>query len=304
MQLLPVDPLLARLEDRFRLLTGGSRTALPRQQTLRAAVDWGYDLLTEPEKSLFDRLAVFAGGFTLEAAEAVCASDEIDPSDVLDLLGRLVDQSMVVVDERPDGTASYRLLETLRQYGQERLAASGEATAVRDRHAAFYLALAEASRPPFAEHHDQAWLARLEREHDNLRAALDWTQPGGGASGGPETGPRLAAALWRFWWQRGHFGEGRGWLERMLPVPAGPGVRARALGGAGVLAYFQGDLARAAAYYEESLALGRAIGDQGHVGWVLHRLGVATQRRGTPSGRRRSARRAWPCGGGWGSPWA
>ena len=249
-RVLPPEQLLGRLDDRFRLLTGGGRGAPPRQQTLRDTVEWSHALLSAPERVLFRRLAVFAGGWTLEAAEAVGSGAGVSAADVLDGLTRLVDQSLVVADAAADGTARFVLPETLRQYAQERLAASGEAAAVRSRHAAYYLALAEASRPPFAEHHDRAWLARLEREHDNLRAALAWTRPGGGAperQGEPETGPRLAAALWRFWWQRGHFTEGLGWLERMLSAPAGPAARARVLGGAGVLALYQ-DPARAAAY--------------------------------------------------------
>jgi non-specific serine/threonine protein kinase len=281
-RVLPPRQLLVRLDDRFRLLTGGGRTAPPRQQTLRATVEWSYALLDDAERQLFGRLAVFAGGFSLEAAEAVgtAPGDGLEPAGVLDQLTRLVDQSLVVAEAAADGTARFRLLETLRQYAQERLAAGGGSAAARDRHAAYYLALAEASRPPFAEHHDRAWLARLEREHDNLRAALAWTQPGGGAPGEPETGPRLAGALWRFWWQRGHFAEGLGWLERMLRVPAGPAVRATALGGAGVLAFFHGDLTRAAAHYEASLALARASGDRRHAGWTLHRLGRVTQELG------------------------
>ena len=282
-RVLPPPQLLARLEDRFRLLTGGGRDAPPRQQTLRATVGWSHDLLAEPERRLFARLAVFAGGWTLEAAEAVGAGDDLPAADVLDGLTRLVDQSLVVADEAPDGTVRFGMLETLREYARDRLDASGGAAAVRRRHAAFYLALAEASRPPFAEHHDRAWLERLEREHDNLRAALTWTPPGDGAADGqadPETGPRLAAALWRFWWQRGHFAEGLGWLERALRAPAGPAARARALGGAGVLAFVQGDLARSRVLLEESLALARASGDRPHVGWTLHRLGVTLQHLG------------------------
>ena len=198
-------------------------------------------------------------------------------------MASLVDQGLVQPEAQPDGAPRFGLLETVREFALERLTASGEEADVRRRHAAFYLALAEASHAELEGLLDKAWLERLEREHDNLRAALAWSERGDGARGGPdesETGPRLAGALWWFWWQRGHFREGRRWLERMLRLPAGPAVRATALYGAGVLAFHQGDFAGSARYVEESLALARQTGDRRRLGWALHRLGLLAQTAG------------------------
>lgn len=220
LRVLPVEQLLARLEDRFRLLTGGSRTALPRQQTLRATVDWSYALLSDPEKTCFNRLAVFAGGFTLEAAEAVCAdAAAVEPAAVLDLLTHLIDKSLVSAGRLPDGTGRCRLLETLRHYARQTLAASGEAAAVHERHARHFLAYVEQAEPALRGPAQLDWLdwldwlERLEREHDNLRAALDWFAEHGPA----EDGLRLAAALGSrasFWVTRGYLAEGRQRLAR------------------------------------------------------------------------------------------
>jgi non-specific serine/threonine protein kinase len=218
---LSVDQLATRLEDRFRLLTGGSRTALERQQTLRAAVDWSYDLLTEPERLVFRRLAAFAGGFTLEAAEAVGAGAELAPDDILDLLTRLVDKSLVTAEALPEETTRYRLLETLRQYAQQKLVAAEEVEAVRTRHAAYYLALAEQAAPALLGPQQVAWLDRLEREHDNLRLALAWLAERG-AQGGAEAAEaalHMGTALTRFWVDRGHFALAWEWLQRLLALP-------------------------------------------------------------------------------------
>ena len=230
---LSVEQIAARLDDRFRLLTGGSRTALPRQQTLRGAVDWSYDLLSEPERTLLRRLAVFAGGCTLEAAEAGrrrSVRERVATTPVADLarpLVALVDKSLVQVEEAGDGERRYRLLETVRQYGQEKLAEHGELAAARDRHRDYFLALAEAGRAAPRPAPDSALRSTaLDREHDNLRAALAWCleqarrrdarclrrRPRTGATA-PRAGLRIAGALWRFWWRRGHFDEGRRWLE-------------------------------------------------------------------------------------------
>jgi non-specific serine/threonine protein kinase len=230
-RVVPVEQLLGRLEDRFGVLTGGSRTALPRQQTLRAAVDWSYDLLTDPERALFARLSVFAGGFTLEAAEAVAAPSKDDPDGggaaagaVLDPLARLVDKSLVVADEQPGGTARYRLLETLRQYAKERLDARGAAAAVRRRHAAYYAGLA-AQTPGYRDRpaaEQGAWYDGLERELDNLRAVLR-RAAAAGAPAAAGAGLRLALDLVNFWLVRGHRREGYGWLRRLrAATAAGP----------------------------------------------------------------------------------
>jgi predicted ATPase len=255
-RVLPVEQLLGRLEDRFRLLTGGSRTALERHQTLQAAVAWSYDLLTDRERALFGRLSVFAGGWTLEAAEAVCAGGGIDAADVLDLLSRLVDKSLAGAEAQPDGTARYRLLETLRQYARQRLAAdgAGAADAVRRGHAAYYLALA-GDVPA-----DPAGFDRLEREHDNLRAALRWLLERGPA----EDALRLGEALRGFWAIRGYYAEGRERLGELLALPAAaartPTVSAL-YNGAGRLAANQGDYGAARALYERSLAIARETRD-------------------------------------------
>jgi len=191
---LGVEGLAARLDGCFRLLTGGPRTALPRQRTLRAALDWSYDLLTESEQLLLDRLSVFAGGWTLAAAEATCAGDGIEQWEILDLLGGLVGKSLVQAEEA-GGAVRYGLLETVRQYGRERLAASGAAGAVRDRHLAWYLALAEQAAPHLWAAADLgAWLDHLEAEHDNLRAALRWARERGGAAAGRGARKLLANA--------------------------------------------------------------------------------------------------------------
>jgi predicted ATPase/class 3 adenylate cyclase len=302
-RVLPVEPLLARLEDRFRLLTGGSRTALARHQTLRAAVDWSYDLLGAAERTLFARLSGFAGGFTLEAAEAVGAGEGIEPVDVLDLLTRLVDKSLVVAEEQPDGAARYRLLETLRQYAQETPAAHGGAEAVRARHAAYYLALAERAAPELEGPRQRAWLDRLEAELDNLRQALRWSQAEGGRA---EAGLRLATALGHLWRLRGHQREGREWLEAALALPAAAprtAARAAALDGAGVLAWILGDGAAAGARLEASVALWRALGDGRGLGRALANLGLAALDRDRAAARpvlEEAVARARAAGDRWG----
>jgi predicted ATPase/transcriptional regulator with XRE-family HTH domain len=235
---LSVEGIAARLDNRFRLLTGGARDALPRQRTLRATLDWSYDLLSEPEQALLDRLAVFAGGWTLAAAEAVCVGEGVEGWEVLDLLGSLVNKSLVQTEEA-GGEVRYELLETVRQYGQERLAVAGGAAAVRDRHLAWCLALAEKAAPHLTGPEQGGWLTRLETEHDNLRAALVSARE----TGADELGLRLAAALSHFWYIRSYCSEGRGWLEAALARggSAWPTARARALNGAGNLARQQGD---------------------------------------------------------------
>ena len=282
---LSVDQLLGRLEDRFRLLTGGSRTALERHQTLRAAVDWSHALLTDPERALFARLAVFAGGFTLEAAEAVGTGDGLAAEDVLDLLTRLVDKSLVVAEAPPAGTARYRLLETLRQYAQERLAAGGVADAVRDRHAAFYLALAEREGGGDVLSASAPWLDAAERDHDNLRAALHWF----GRRGTHDQALALAAGVARLWYLRGYMAAG---LARLREVLAAAGAAARTpagvrvLGAAARFARYAGDLAQARAYAEAGLALAEELDDPGQRGQSLSYLGVLAHQAGDLAGAR------------------
>ena len=274
---LSVEGIAARLDDRFRLLAGGARDVLPRQQTLRATLDWSYDLLGEAEQLLLDRLSVFAGGCTLTAAAAVCAGDGVADWEVLDLLDRLVNKSLVQTEEA-GGEVRYGLLETVRQYGQERLAGAGRVENLRDRHLAYFLALAEEAAPQLAGPEQSVWLDRLEAEHDNLRAALGWAREHWSA----EAGLRLAAAIMRFWWTRGHMAEGRRWLEGALAADDGsaPRARVRALAAASFLTGVHGDTARALTLLDESLTRARALGDQQSVARSLSLLGFVANWQG------------------------
>jgi len=271
-KVLSVEQIAARLDDRFRLLTGGNRTALPRQQTLTATMDWSYHLLPEDERTVLRRLSVFAGGWTLEAAEAVCSQDGIEAAQILALQAQLVAKSLVVM-EAQNGDARYRLLETIRQYARDRLLEAGEAATVRGRHRDWYLKLAERARPELQGPRQAEWLERLETEHDNLRSALDWTST---EESGAEDGLRLSGALWEFWHVRGYFTEGRGWLESMLARgrAASAAPRAKALAGEGFLAYRQGDYESAIALLQESLPLFRELGDRSGTGHALQALGT------------------------------
>jgi predicted ATPase/DNA-binding SARP family transcriptional activator/DNA-binding CsgD family transcriptional regulator len=265
---LAVGQISQRLGDSLRLLTGGERTALPRQQTLRGTLDWSYDLLSEPEKRLFCQLSAFAGGWTLEAAEAVgvCVEGET----VLDLLRTLVGKSLVVLEVAEDGSVRYTLLEPVRQYAREKLEESGEAGAIRRRHAAFFLALAEEAEPELKGAGQEAWLERLEAEHDNFRAALSWTMEQGEA----ELGLRLSTALVEFWHLHVYHSEAQQWLEVALAEEgASPSVRMKALERAGFLAWEQGDYERAVALSEEALTLARRLGDEAVAASALLNLG-------------------------------
>ena len=275
-KVLSVEELRARLGDRLRVLTGGSRVALPRHRTLRATMDWSYGLLAAPERILLRRLAVFVGGWTLEAAEAVCGGDGIPEAEVLDHLAGLVDKSLVVL-EWPGDAGRYRMLETMRQYATERLAESGETDRLRQSHAGFFLALAEQAEPKLFGPEQDAWFARLEAEHSNLRIALEWLAQEDAAQG-----LRLAGALWRFWEVRGHLAEGRSWLSEMLRL-AGPdaeaAARAKAFLGTAVCAYYLRDFAAAAAQLSASLGLFRAVGDrQGTAQVLIYQGWMATDR--------------------------
>ena len=209
------EQIEARLQDRFRLLTGGARTAVARQRTLEATVDWSYQLLSDVERQLFSRLSVFPAAWTLEAAEHVCGGDGINENDVLDLLSRLVGKSLVVVDSEFAGERRYRFLETVRQYARERLVQAGAADRLRERHFEFFFnefrgALAHPPPP-----RSGGCLRRLRIEQENVRAALEWALT---SSALAEKGVELAGALFWFWTKRGLFEEGRLWLERALAV--------------------------------------------------------------------------------------
>ena len=274
---LPVETIAARLSDRFRLLTGGDQTALPRQQTLRALIDWSHDLLTEPERALLRRLSVFAAGWTLEAAEAVCAGGDIDVADVLDLLTHLVDKSLVAMDA--DGSR-YRLVETVREYAHEKLDESGESDAVRASHLRHLQEQAEAAPPAHGGAELARWRARLDLERENFLAAHAWADR---EEGNAERGLRLAYALGRYWFTRGQPALGlrlssealarRGAQERSV-------ARCRTLFDAGQHYCFTGRYEEAQGPLEESLAIARELEDPKYVARVLQPLGMAAFGRG------------------------
>lgn len=269
---IPLAQIASRLTDRFRLLTGGSTNAPPRHQTLRAALDWSYELLGEYEGALLRRLAVFAGGFTLEAAEAICSAPPTDRPDVLELVTQLVDKSWVMLDET--GTQPrYRVLETVRLYGQGRLKESGEEEEARRRHAMWYLELAERAEPALQGPEQVEWLDRLDLEHDNMRAVLEWSKT---THDGSAVELRLAVALWHFWEIRGYWIEGRGWLEEALAKDRTGSIphRVKALNGTAYLALHQGDFARALPLAEEALALAQEAGDKLGTASCLNLMGL------------------------------
>ncbi|MBA3468022.1 MAG: tetratricopeptide repeat protein [Herpetosiphonaceae bacterium] len=260
-KVLQVEQIAARLDDRFRLLTGGSRTALPRQQTLRALIDWSYDLLTDAERTVLRRLAVFVGGWTLEAAEQVCADDALDQAEVLDLLIHLVNKSLVAVEQEGSSETRYRLLETIRQYARDKLLESGETLAVREQHRRWYLQAIE---------RDAYEIGRSDL--DNVRAALEWCQD---LPAGTEDGLRATTAMAWFWNSRGLLSEGRGWLDMWLNngVPVPPLVRANGLLVNGILAFRQDVYSRALELNQEALAIGQALEDADVIAQACRGLG-------------------------------
>ena len=271
---LSIAELGEHLHDRFRLLAGGSRSSPERHQTLRAAVDWTYDSLPADEAMLFDRLSVFASAFTLGAAEAVCAGDGLAGGEVLGLLSALVDKSMVVAEH--GAVTRYRLLETMRGYGQERLAEDPAAEqARRAAHLAWAAALAVEAEPALRGPEQVRWLEVLERVLDDVRAAVVWGVSQG--DGPAEEALGMAAALERFWEVRGYLSEGRRSLEALLGAAAGEGadaqVRAKALRAAAILAQRQGDYEPARALHTESLALAEKAGEPRAVAAAVHGLG-------------------------------
>jgi predicted ATPase/class 3 adenylate cyclase len=287
-RVLPPEALLGRLSAQLKLLTGGARDLEERQQTMRNTLAWSYDLLQSEEQRLFCRLAVFVGGCTLGAAEAVCAAPagfvslELDP---LDGLSALVDHSLVQQREE-GGEPRFGMLQVIREYALEQLEASGEAEALRRVHTAHYLALAERAEPELSGSEQGVWLEWLEREHDNLRAALGWARE----RREMETGLRLAGALGRLWFRRGHLREGRAWVEALLALDEGAttvetaetaqsvpevpaGVRARCLSAGGLLAFWQGDFGAAEPWLDEAAALAQAANDRRTTALALNYLG-------------------------------
>lgn len=286
---LAVGQIVERLDDCFSLLARDSAMAPARQRTLKATMDWSSELLSEPERVLFRRLAVFSGGWTLDAAEAVCAvgpsGGPADASDgglpaerVLPLLAQLIDRSLVEVAEH-EGAARYRFLEPIRQYAGERLRAAGEEAAFVRRHRAWLAELVERAEAEWRGEHQASWLARLDAEHDNLRAALDRR------AGSPidmEAVLRVAGAVWWFWLMRGHVREGRAWLADLLAAapPKRTATRAKALSTAGRLALVQGDYRTARSSLEASLVIWRELGRLEHVADALHDLGQSAHSEG------------------------
>jgi non-specific serine/threonine protein kinase len=290
---LSVEQIAERLDERFRLLTGGSRAALPRQQTLAATVEWSYNLLDVAERALFDRLAVFAGGFDLDAAEHICSDtegaspDAVEVSGMLELLCHLVDKSLVVAEVGSAGVERYRLLETLRQYARERLADRGALQEIRRRHAAYYQALAVEAARHLLGAEQVTWLDRLDREHENLHAALRFSVESQNA----ELGLRIAAKLHYFWYFRAHYREGRTLRAAVLALPGAPelsALRAEVLYGCGMLALHQGDYAGARAFVEEGVAFAREATDQRQLAPTLATLGFITRVLGDHATARRA----------------
>jgi predicted ATPase/class 3 adenylate cyclase len=292
--------LLAQLSNsRLKLLSGGAKNLPPRQQALRNAIAWSYNLLDRSERQLFMRLGVFAGGVTLEAAEAVALEFSIeneelrnghdaDQFSILDGLASLVDKSLLRQEEGVGGETRFVMLETIREFALEQLQASAEAEAIRQRHAGYFLLLAEQAEPELTGPLQTAWFERLESEHDNMRAALQWAL--GREAAGVALG--LAGALWRFWYIHGHLSDGRRWLESALALvdstlddnallPGRARVRAsrleawaKALTGAGVVAWVQGDYRRAHVYYADALSLFRELKDRAGIAQTLNNKGM------------------------------
>ena len=271
-KVLTPEQILSRLKRRLSILTSGSRTLPERQRTLRAAIAWSYDLLDPVEQRLFGRLSVFTGGWAFEAAEAVCDPEGLG-LDALDGLTSLVDKSLIRRSEPPGRPSRFLMLETIREFAQEQLEASGDLEPVRERHADHYLCLAEEAEPHLTATDQGEWLDRCDTEHANIRAALRWAIDRGQAG----RAQAAAGALWRFWQQRGHLTEGRRWLEEVLAMPTGQArtaERAKALAAAGGIAWWS-DRGASRAFYEEALAIERELGDPARLAEALYNQAFA-----------------------------
>jgi predicted ATPase/DNA-binding CsgD family transcriptional regulator len=278
-KLLPPQALLTRLRQGLGLLKGGGLDLPARQRTLRSTLQWSHDLLDEQERRMLRRLSVFAGGCTLHAAEAVSGAAGDPPAEVLELVASLVDKNLLRQVEGTGGEPRLFMLETIREYALERLleSSSGEEKAVREAHASCYLALAEEAEPKLVTEEQMVWLDLLEREHNNLRAALHWSLD----SEDVETELRLVGALWRFWYVRGHLSEGRRWLEQALALGGGkPSLRSRVLSGGGELSHSLGDLDRAQELREEVLSVARQLEDEAQIAAALNGVAFVLRRRG------------------------
>jgi predicted ATPase/DNA-binding XRE family transcriptional regulator len=285
-RMMSVSEIGQRLDDRLNFLSLGSRGGVPRHQTLRAAIDWSYELLSAPERTLYCRLSVFAGGFTLEMAEEVAVGGDVSRSQIIELLGQLIDKSLVSVKPRLEDSVigtRYGMLETIREYALEKLAESGEAEHVHQHHCAFFVVLAQKAEPNLKGAQQLEWLDHLDVEHDNFRAALNWTEEVGAA----ETTLLLAGMLFWFWKRRSYLAEGRAWLERTLAVAIAvtTSTRAKALYAAAYLARAQGDFTRSREFVEQCIPLWQTLGIAGKqgLGDSLALLGGLDRDQGEPT---------------------
>jgi predicted ATPase/DNA-binding XRE family transcriptional regulator len=268
-KMMTAEQINSHLDNRFQLLTGGSRTALPRHQTLRAAIDWSYDLLSESEQLLLRRLAAFSGGWSLDAAEQICADEKLDQAEILGLMGKLVDKSLITAEETKLGER-YSILETVRQYARERLITSSELEWIQDQQLKFMLELAEQAEPEIRGHNQLLWLDRLDAEIDNLRVALTWSQ-----DRDKESCLRLASALWRFWEIKEYSPEEMEWLINILDLTEASRtvVRARALARASHLIFNHGYIERTRTFADEAYTLGMQLDDKPSMARALLILG-------------------------------
>jgi predicted ATPase len=277
------DQILNRLQNRFELLTGGSRAGPARHRTLQAAIDWSHDLLREDERRLFRRLSVFAGSFSLEAVEQVCSDPDLEVEAIAGLLGSLVDKSLVVASVEGSAPIRFRMLETLQQYGQERLAENGEVERLNRCHSEFFGSVAEQASPKLRGHEQQAWHLRLADDVSNLRLALKWS-----VGHEPDASLRLIIALTDFWYIAGLVEEGDGWLKRALgSYSARNRLRAEALARGGLVSYWRDDIESASARWHECLDIYRELDDRAGIGQGLRWVGELTEWQGDLEGARK-----------------
>ena len=292
--MLSLEQILARLDDRFHLLSGGSRAALPRQQTLGALIDWSYDLLSEPERMLLRRLTVFVAGRTLDMAEEVCAGDGLEKNEVFDLLSALVEKSLLMVESGANGESRYTMLESVWDYGDEKLAQHHETARYRQKHLDFFVRLAEAAEPALFNAEQKVWLEKLSLEHYNLNMALRFSLE---SSETREPGLRLAGALTRYWEVRNYLAEGFEQFQTLLARAddaVAPAVRAKAALGAARLSWCQDRDADALRYYREAQSLYQNLGLEEQVGVIEAHIGFTERNEGNNPAARAHFERAKP----------
>ena len=290
-RIFPPQTMLARLGDRLALLAGGSRDLPARQQTLRQAIAWSHDLLSEPEQRLFARFAVFRGGAHIDDVEAVCGPSEALGMDVVEGLDSLTEKSLVTVKDEGESGPRFIMLETIQDFAKEQLEESGEAEGTRRRHAEVFLQMTDEAEPHLLGREGKEWLDRLELDHDNIRAALDWACD----AHQTEIALRMAGALWRFWQIRGHLPEAALRVDRALSLPAAPDdarSRLKALEAAGGIAYWRSESDRTQSFYEQALALAEQIGDKAATANALYNLSFPYAQRGDDEAARSSMERS------------